>query len=36
MEDLKKNVIEDLSVVRSVCFHTRDKTHKGGVYANLR
>jgi hypothetical protein len=35
-EDLKC-VIEDLHVVRSVCFHTvGDKTHKAGVYDNLR
>jgi hypothetical protein len=30
----EKSVIEDLPVVRSVCFHTGDKTHKSGVYAN--
>jgi hypothetical protein len=29
-------VIEDLPVVRSVCFHTGDKTHKSRVYDNLR
>jgi hypothetical protein len=34
-EDLKL-VIEDLSVVNSVCFHTGDKTHKAAVYDNLR
>ena len=33
-EDSEKRVIEDLPVVRSVCFHTGDKTHKSGVYAN--
>ena len=35
-EDLEKSVIEDLSVVSSVRFHTGDKTHKTGVYDNLR
>jgi hypothetical protein len=34
--DLDNRVIEDLSVVISVCLHTGDKTHKGDVYANLR
>jgi hypothetical protein len=34
-EDLKR-AIEDLPVVSSVRFHTGDKTHKAGVYANLR
>ncbi len=34
-EDLKR-AIEDLHVVSSVSFHVGDKTHKGGVYANLR
>jgi hypothetical protein len=34
-EDLKR-AIEDLHVVSSVRFHTGDKTHKAGVYANLR
>ena len=34
-EDLKR-VIEDLHVVSSVRFHAGDKTHKAGVYANLR
>ncbi len=34
-EDLKR-AIEDLSVVRSVRFHAGDKTHKAGVYTNLR
>ena len=34
-EDLKR-AIEDLHVVSSVCFHAGDKTHKAGVYANLR
>ncbi len=29
-------MIEDLHVVSSVCFHAGDKTHKAGVYANLR
>ena len=29
-------MIEELSVVSSVCFHDGDKTHKAGVYANLR
>jgi hypothetical protein len=36
MEDLEKRVIEDLPVVSSVGFHAGDKTHKAGVYANLR
>jgi hypothetical protein len=36
MEDLEKRAIEDLPVVRSVGFHTGDKTHKTGVYAKLR
>ena len=35
-EDLEKRVIETLSVVRSVCFHTGDKTHKTVFYDNLR
>ncbi len=35
-EDSEKCVIEDLPVVISVCFHTGDKTHKSGVYVNLR
>ncbi len=35
-EDLEKRAIEDLSVVISVRFHAGDKTHKAGVYANLR
>jgi hypothetical protein len=35
-EDEEKRVIEDLPVVSSVRFHTGDKTHKSGVYANLR
>ena len=34
MEDLEKCVVEDLSVVISVCFHVGDKTHKEGVYEN--
>ena len=34
-EDLKR-AIEDLHVVSSVCFHAGYKTHKAGVYANLR
>ncbi len=34
-KDLKR-VIEDLHVVSSVRFHAGDKTHKAGVYANLR
>ena len=34
-EDLKR-AIEDLPVVSSVRFHAGDKTHKAGVYANLR
>jgi hypothetical protein len=34
-EDLKC-AIEDLHVVSSVSFHAGDKTHKAGVYANLR
>ena len=34
-EDLKR-AIEDLHVVSSVRFHAGDKTHKAGVYANLR
>ncbi len=29
-------MIEDLHVVSSVRFHAGDKTHKAGVYANLR
>jgi hypothetical protein len=33
---LEKRAIEDLSVVSSVRFHAGDKTHKEGVYANLR
>ncbi len=36
MEDLEKHAIEDLPVVSSVGFHARDKTHKAGVYDNLR
>ncbi len=36
MEDLDKRAIEDLPVVSSVCLHTGDKTHKAGVYTNLR
>jgi hypothetical protein len=36
MEDLEKRAIEDLPVVSSVRLHAGDKTHKGGVYANLR
>jgi hypothetical protein len=36
MEDLEKRAIEDLPVVSSVGFHVGDKTHKVGVYANLR
>jgi hypothetical protein len=36
MEDLEKRAIEDLPVVSSVGFHAGDKTHKAGVYANLR
>jgi hypothetical protein len=36
MEDLEKRAIEDLPVVSSVCLHAGDKTHKAGVYANLR
>ena len=36
MEDLEKRAIEDLSVVSSVGFHAGGKTHKAGVYANLR
>ena len=35
-EDSEKRAIEDLPVVSSVCFHTGNKTHKSGVYANLR
>jgi hypothetical protein len=34
-EDLKR-AMEDLPVVSSVCFHAGDKTHKAGVYDNLR
>jgi hypothetical protein len=34
--DLEKCVTETLSVVRSVCFHTGDKTHKVGYHVNLR
>ena len=36
MEDLEKRAIEDLPVVSSVRLHAGDKTHKAGVYANLR
>ena len=36
MEDLDKRVIEDLPFVSSVSLHIGDKTHKAGVYANLR
>ena len=36
MEDLEKRAIEDLPVVSSVRLHAGDKTHKVGVYANLR
>jgi hypothetical protein len=36
MEDLENRVIEDLPVVSSVRFHTGDKTHKAGLYVNLR
>ena len=35
-EDSEKRAIEDLPVVSSVRFHAGDKTHKAGVYANLR
>jgi hypothetical protein len=35
-EDSEKSAIEDLPVVSSVRFHAGDKTHKSGVYANLR
>jgi hypothetical protein len=35
-EDSEKRAIEDLPVVSSVRFHAGDKTHKSGVYANLR
>ena len=35
-EDLENRVIEVMSVVSSVCFHTGDKTHKAGFYTNLR
>jgi hypothetical protein len=35
-EDFEKRAIEDLPVVSSVRFHAGDKTHKSGVYANLR
>jgi len=34
--DLKKRAIETLPVVKSVCFHDGDKTHKEGYHANLR
>jgi hypothetical protein len=34
--DLEKRAIEALPVVSSVRFHAGDKTHKAGVYANLR
>jgi hypothetical protein len=34
-EDLK-STIEDLPVVISIRFHVGDKTHKAGVYDNLR
>ncbi len=36
MEDLEKRAIEDLPVVSSVCLHAGDKTHRAGVYVNLR
>ena len=36
MEDLEKRAIEDLPVVSSVRLHAGDKTHKTGVYTNLR
>jgi hypothetical protein len=36
MEDLEKRAIEDLPVVSSVRLHVGDKTHKAGVYDNLR
>jgi len=36
MEDLKTRAIEDLPVVSSVRLHDGDKTHRAGVYANLR
>ena len=36
MEELEKRAIEDLPVVSSVRLHAGDKTHKVGVYANLR
>ncbi len=32
----EKSVIEDLPVVSSVRFHAGNKTHKSGVYVNLR
>jgi hypothetical protein len=32
----RKLAIEDLHVVSSVRFHAGDRTHKAGVYANLR
>ena len=36
MDEDFKRAIEDLHVVSSVRFHAGDKTHKAGVYANLR
>ena len=35
-EESEKRAIEDLPVVSSVRFHAGNKTHKSGVYANLR
>jgi hypothetical protein len=35
-EGSEKRAIEDLPVVSSVRFHGGDKTHKSGVYGNLR
>jgi hypothetical protein len=34
--DSENRTIEDLHVVSSVCFHAGNKTHKSGVYVNLR
>ena len=36
MDENFKRASEDLPVVSSVRFHAGDKTHKAGVYANLR
>jgi hypothetical protein len=36
MDEDYQHAIEDLSVVNSMRFHDGDKTHKAGVYVNLR